>query len=488
MDLDVAAHVRSLLGNDAVVDGLAPDAGRFQPVAGPALRPVVTARPACTRDVQELVRWAIGTRTALVPLSSGGPHLHGGTVPSVGGAVLVDLRRMNRILKVNRRNRLALIEPGVTFPQLVPALAREGLQVALPLLPRATKSVIASLLDREPLVSPRFQWNPMEPLRSLEIVWGDGEKLWSGGGAFRGEEESDWTGGKVPAVGGGPAQIDYYRLLSGSQGCLGIATWASVRCEPVQEPRALWFAGTTELDTLLELVYELLRMRFADELFLANSDCLADLIVRGHAERKARAERLAPWYAVIGAGGGPVLGSQKLAVRENDIRDMARRHGIQLTQEIDGCPAGHMLRLLSEPGGGPYWKEHEGRSSREIFFLTMLEQAPRFIETMRAACAEHGNPSDGLGIYLQPMHQGVTCHCEFILPFDPGRDGQEQRVGALHRSASRALFRQGAFFSRPYGTWASMVYDADPATTEATRKVKDIFDPRHIMNPGKLCF
>jgi FAD/FMN-containing dehydrogenase len=33
-----------------------------------------------------------------------------------------------------------------------------------------------------------------------------------------------------------------------------------------------------------------------------------------------------------------------------------------------------------------------------------------------------------------------------------------------------------------------MVYNADAQATLALRKVKDIFDPSHVMNPGKLCF
>jgi FAD/FMN-containing dehydrogenase len=33
-----------------------------------------------------------------------------------------------------------------------------------------------------------------------------------------------------------------------------------------------------------------------------------------------------------------------------------------------------------------------------------------------------------------------------------------------------------------------MVYNADAGTRMATQKVKEIFDPNHVMNPGKLCF
>jgi FAD/FMN-containing dehydrogenase len=59
---------------------------------------------------------------------------------------------------------------------------------------------------------------------------------------------------------------------------------------------------------------------------------------------------------------------------------------------------------------------------------------------------------------------------------------------ALFSQASNALLNQGAFYSRPYGPWANMVYNRDAQTTTVLKKVKDIFDPNYVMNPGKLCF
>jgi FAD/FMN-containing dehydrogenase len=47
---------------------------------------------------------------------------------------------------------------------------------------------------------------------------------------------------------------------------------------------------------------------------------------------------------------------------------------------------------------------------------------------------------------------------------------------------------QGAFFSRPYGPLAQRVYRENHPEVQALKKVKAIFDPQYIFNPGKLCF
>jgi FAD/FMN-containing dehydrogenase len=97
-------------------------------------------------------------------------------------------------------------------------------------------------------------------------------------------------------------------------------------------------------------------------------------------------------------------------------------------------------------------------------------------------------PNDELGIYLQPIVQGVNCHCEFNLYYDPQNPDELARVRELTLDATKRLVAKGAFFSRPYGESARMMMNRDAATMATLKKVKAIVDPNNIMNPGKLCF
>jgi len=450
--------------------------------------PFLQVQPKNVDEVQKIVLWANETQTPLVPISSGGPHFRGDTYPTAPEALMVDLRGMNRILKIDRRNRLALIEPGVTYTELQPALQEAGLRIIAPLLPRKNKSVITSLLEREPVMSPKYQWNLVEPLRSLEIVWGNGDKFYSGSGTLRGEKDEDWQAGLVPVVGPGPGQLDFNKFVSAAQGSMGIVTWASVKCEVYPQARKLFFVPAEKLEDLIDFTYKLLKFRFGNELFIVNNTCLANILGSSTDEIETLKNIFPAWTVVVGITGGDILPEEKLAAQEADIRDIAQQHGLRMMPALDGARGDEMLNIILQPSPEPYWKLRYKGGSQDIFFLTTLDKTPHFVTTLFAATVEKQYLIPDIGVYLQPVHQGVGCHCEFILPFDRMNQIEVQKTKELFRVASRKLFRQGAYFSRPYGIWADMVYNADARTMLVTQKIKDIFDPRHVMNPGKLCF
>ena len=454
-----------------------------------ALKPRLVVRPGNVDEVQKVVRWANQTDTPLVPVSSGPPHFHGDTVPSVPGAVILDLSGMKKIFDINRRNRMAVIEPGVTYGELQPALAEKGMRLSTSLLPRANKSVIASLLEREPRLNCRYQWSSLDPLRCLEIIWGDGNKLWSGTAGYDVMDlEEQWDQEKRQVDPAGPAQTDFYRFLTAAQGSIGIATWASVKCEVLPQLHRLFFVPSDGLNDLLDFTYRILKFRYADELFLMNNINLAYALGESPVQVKSLKDALPPWVVVVGIAGREELPAERVEFQEKDIREIAGQFGLELRSEVSGATGDQALEIITRPSGEPYWKLAYKGGCQEVFFITTLDRTPEMVRGMSSVSQTNGYPVSDMGVYIQPRHQGVNCHCEFNLPYDPENAEEVSHIRGLYARASDTLLNQGAFFSRPYGIWSNMAFSRDRQSAALLRNIKKVFDPRGIMNPGKLCF
>ena len=456
-----------------------------------SMTPWFVVKPKSMEEVRRIVTWANETDTPLVPVSSGAPHFYGDTVPSVPGGAIVDLSRMNAIKRIDRRNRIALIEPGVTYGQLQSELAKEGLRLSTPLLPRRNKSVVASLLERQPTIIPRYQYSMTEPLRNLGVVWGNGDILYTGeAGSSVYSLEDQWKGGGRQVDPKGPGQTDYLRLITGAQGSMGIVVWASVKCELIPKVHKLFFIAAEKLENLFDFSYRLQRLRLGDEVMILNNKQLAAMLGKGPKDIMALSEELPLWVLLVGIAGRALFPEERADVQEKDLIDLAQNFGLKLLSAIPGATNLEVLETIVNPSGEPYWKFKYKGGCQDIFFLTTLDKTPQFIKKVHAAAETVKYPASEIGIYIQPQHQGVEHHCEFSLPFDPKDHRDVSRVNELYSKASEELIEQGqgAYFSRPYGMWANMVYNRDVQGTIALKKIKQIFDPKNVMNPGKLCF
>ena len=452
------------------------------------MKPWFVVKPKNVDEVQRIVKSANQTLTPLVPVSSGPPRFHGDTVPSAPGAVIVDLSGMSRIIRIDRRNRMTLIEPGVTYSQLQPELAKEGLRLSTPLLPRANKSVVASLLEREPTLVPKYQWAILDPLRCIEVVWGDGNQFRTGEAGNQSSLEESWKSHFAQATPRGPGQTDFYKFVSAAQGSMGIVTWASIKCEVLPQLHKLFFVPSKKLDDLIDLAYRLLRFRFGDEFLLLNSSNLASILGDGVDQIRVLREKLPPWVILVGTAGRSILPRERVEFQENDIREITQRFGFQLLPAIPGATGVEVLEVILNPSREPYWKLGYKGGCQDIFFITTLDKTPQFVRTMYSLAEALNYSCPDIGVYIQPVHQGASCHCEFSLPFDPSDKVEVAKIKEFYTKASKDLLNQGAFFSRPYGIWANMVYNRDTQTTIVLKKIKEIFDPNNVMNPGKLCF
>ena len=122
-------------------------------------------------EVQKIVKMANEEGFPLIPRSSG-VGFTGGTIPSQGGVVM-DMSRMNKVLEIDPRNRMTRIEPGVTYGQLQATIAPQNLMSLVPLLPHASKSVLSSHLERDPMIIPKTEYG--DPVLTMELVLPTGE-------------------------------------------------------------------------------------------------------------------------------------------------------------------------------------------------------------------------------------------------------------------------------------------------------------------------
>jgi len=488
--MSVKEELVKIVGKDNV-SGAPDDLDKYAKDESPVhpVRPRYIVRPASGDEVQKIVNWANESLTPLVPVSSGPPHFRGDTVPGTGGAVIVDLSRMKRIIRIDTEHRIAMVEPGVTFSELIPELTGEGLRLNMPLLPRTTKSVVGSLLEREPVIMPQYHWDIADPLACTEVIYGTGDMFRTGSAAGPGDLQQQWEIGAAQNEAAGPVQADFYRLIQGAQGTMGIVTWATVRCERMPSLEEPFLVGSSNLDHLLEFTRWILRRRLVDDCLLLNNTDLAHMLAREWPqEYESLKNSLPPWILFFSISGIKYFPEEELNYQKEAVAGIAKSLKIELLKAIGRVSAYELIKTLHKPSEEPYWKLRDKGSCYDIFFLTVHDKLPELVSIMNGLAEECGYPASNMGIYIQPVVQGVSCHCEFNLFFEPKNPREEDRIRALSDAAFDVLANRGAFFSRPYGSWADMAYRRDSVTTISLRKIKDIYDPNKIMNPGKLCF
>jgi FAD/FMN-containing dehydrogenase len=454
-----------------------------------AVKPAAVVKPRNAQDVQKIIKLANETKTPLVPVSSGPPHFRGDTVPSIGGAVIVDMSGMNKIINVDRARRVAMVEPGVTFGELIPAAAKEGIRLNMPLLPRQSKTVIGSLLEREPVVMPKYQWDVSDPVACLEVIFGNGDEFRTGQAAGPGSVKEQWAVGGVQKAPYGPGVTSWHRLIQGSQGTIGIVTWASMRCEllpSLEEPFVVNAAG---IAPLLDLASWLVRLRIANECFILNRTDLAAMFAKKFPKDfQNLMDSLPPFTLFYNLAGFEYFPEERISSYVKEITDITKRLGLDPVKSTGGLSANEILKTVQQPAAEPYWKLRYKGAAEDVFFLTINDKVGDCVDTMYKLAEKAGYPASDMGIYIQPVVQNTGIHCEFNLFYDPANASEAERVKALATAAVKTLGAHGAFFSRPYGNNTGLVVNRDAASVKVMTKLKKMFDPNYVMNPGKVGF
>jgi glycolate oxidase len=205
--------------------------------------PDLVVFPKNTEQTAFVLREAVKRKIAVTPRGAGYGYV-GGCTPVRGGIVLC-LDRMNRILEINERDFVAIVEPGVVTQKLQDSARRKGL--FYPPDPASLKDCSIGGNIATNAGGPRcLKYGVTRHyVLGLTVVLSDGSIVQCGGRTHKNKTGFDLVG-----------------LFTGSEGLLGIVTQATLRLLPLPPARAVLSAGFSSMEKAAAAIQAIFRAGF----------------------------------------------------------------------------------------------------------------------------------------------------------------------------------------------------------------------------------
>lgn len=182
-------HFEELVGKEWVFtsdEDVALYRDAYSPLWGEAEDSVPSAAvaPDTVEQVQEIVRTANQFSIPLYAISTGRNLAYGGSAPVLSGSVVLDLKRMNRVLEVSEKNAFALVEPGVSYFDLYRYIREKGLKLWIDCPEPGWGSPVGNAIDRGAGSTPLPYRDHFDAHCGMEVVLANGEVVRTGMGAL----------------------------------------------------------------------------------------------------------------------------------------------------------------------------------------------------------------------------------------------------------------------------------------------------------------
>ncbi|MFE7277346.1 FAD-binding oxidoreductase [Streptomyces sp. NPDC057623] len=188
-DLETAlTRWRETLGPEHVItdeESLADFADPYAP-ASFGYRAKAVVQPGSVEDVQAVVRIASETGVPIWTSSQGRNYGYGGAAPLDPDTVVVNLRRMNRVLEINEELAYVVVEPGVSFRELYDAVQASGKKLWVDVPDLSWGSVVGNTLEHGNGFTLYYDHAAAEC--GMEVVLADGSVVRTGTGAMSGSK------------------------------------------------------------------------------------------------------------------------------------------------------------------------------------------------------------------------------------------------------------------------------------------------------------
>lgn len=421
--------------------------------------PKLVLQPTAASEVSEILRYC-STHHIPVTARGAGTGLSGGALPVMGGVVL-DMRRMNQILKIDTENFQVVVEPGVITEELQNAVKEVGLYY--PPDPASKGSCFIGGNIAENSGGPKaLKYGVVKDyVLNLEIVLADGRIMWTGANVLKNSTGYNLT-----------------QLIVGSEGTLAIVTKIVLRLLPAPKH-----------DLLL-----LVPFRSASEACQA----VNQIFLSGHTPSALEfMERDALIWSMRFLQDPRVPIPDDIAAHL--LIEVDGNHPAQLMQDIESIAElvsqfdiDEPLLAESQDQKNALWalrrKVGEAVKSNSVYKEedTVVPRAklPELLRCVKEIGAQYGFQSVCYG------HAGDgNLHVNIIRGELSEQDWKENLPIAI-RQIFQEVMRMGGTISGEHGIGLVQKEFLDIAfkqgQIELMRSIKNIFDPKGILNPGKI--
>src|SRR3954468_24383473 len=422
--------------------------------------------PATTEEVASIVQLAAKHRVPLVPQGGNTGMAAGATPPADGSALILSLRRLNKIRSLSADNRLGVAEAGVILEQLHRAADEAGMRFPLTLGARGS-CTIGGLTSTNAGGTQVLKFATMRALvAGVEAVLPDGSV------------HNGLSGLKKDNRG---YSLD--QLLIGAEGTLGVVTAVALRLVPAVASRAVAWIGVESPARALDLLRFLEARTNNVEGFELVPDDSLQLILKQIIGTRPPLSGSHAWHVLIEATTADAHSNVSEEIER--LLSEALQQGIVQDATI----------AANEAQADAFWKIRDSISEAERAegqtlahdVSVAVADMPRFIvdASRRVEQAFPGVIASGFG------HLGDgNIHFHVRAGSHAAPDWYEAEGAEITRFVDDLVTGARGSISAEHGIGqlkrAEFARLAEPGRVHALRAIKHALDPLGIMNPGKL--
>jgi FAD/FMN-containing dehydrogenase len=479
-DLECRQALKNAIGPDKVKDDeISLVTYASDSVPGVFRKPDFVVLPESSEDIRKILLLA-NDRKIPITVMSAGLNVAALTIPPEHGIVM-DLRRMNKIVEINTDSGYAVVEPGVTFHEFCAALRQVGFRCHITTAP-ASASVVGNYLSRS---SGTFCTRHLDSIVDLEVAFPDGSLVKTGANSFPGA-------GRSLRYGPGP---DLTGMFCMGHGTLGVVTSASVRIYPNTESNRLMLVTFDSYKSALFYSREVSLNNLAEHCLIYSWRMWFDGYAKGTMALKAPPPGM-PYCAVSVRIAGF---EESVAANEKVCTRLAEKHGGKVCSDEEASGkmvAFAMLKdwyLKCEPLTFPrlpkIFKDaiSQGRDEMGVYLPWIVMAEPKNVIECEKWASEKITGL-GLGVpayYSQLFDYGRSIFLRFFVYPDARNKDLHQTVKETYNAMyAEALERYGAtpFRARGVSPWL----DNAGEFRGLFMKLKSAVDPNNILTPQLL--